>query len=111
MSPRIVRAVKMAKRGSLPHFLRSARLAQGMRLLDVARALGVSIETISRAELPGKPPLSQETLVRLACVLGVDVDEALRLAGFILEDIRKALMEPRAFAAVRDLIAEVSEVE
>lgn len=104
------RNVKRSVSG-LPRLLREARLSQNLRLTDIARKLGVTIETISRAEFNGKTPISENTLIRLACCLGVDVDEALRLGGFIPRDIRQALLEPGAFAAVRDLLAEVAEVE
>ena len=61
---------------ALPQKLRAARLAAGLRAIDVARELGVSLQTVYRWEYGIHSP-SVATLRRLAEVYGVPISELL----------------------------------
>jgi transcriptional regulator with XRE-family HTH domain len=60
--------------GPLGDLIRSARLAKGLGLLDVAKACGCSVQFVSNIE-HGRAPLPWDKVSQLAAVLKVSVEE------------------------------------
>src|SRR5689334_3602745 len=60
--------------GPLGDLIRSARLAKGLGLLDVAKACGCSVQFVSNIE-HGRAPLPWDKVSQLASVLKISVEE------------------------------------
>src|SRR3954453_9387688 len=60
--------------GPLGDLIRSARLAKGLGLLDVAKACGCSVQFVSNIE-HGRAPLPWDKVNQLASVLKISVEE------------------------------------
>ncbi|MDX1577841.1 MAG: helix-turn-helix transcriptional regulator [Gemmatimonadota bacterium] len=75
---------------------------------QVAGRIEVQPSYLSKVERGQVPPPSEETIVRLARVLGEDADVMLALAGKVSTDLKEAIRRrPRLFA---DLIRELREL-
>ena len=72
---------------------------------QVAGRIGVEPSYLSKVERGHVPPPSEETVIRLADVLGEDPDVMLALAGKVSSDLKEAIRRrPRLFAElIRDL--------
>lgn len=95
---------------TLATYLKSARERQGIGLRELARLIECSaahvqrIETVDGREVATKRP-SADLLKRWTETLGLDLDEALRLAGLMPADIEKwVLAKPGRFKRVREMM-------
>lgn len=82
--------------------LREARLARGLRQIDVARAAGVSHATISRVELGLAPDLSIGDAVRHGAVVGLKLHARFYPAGGGLRDAAQLDLLRRLRARIGD---------
>lgn len=81
---------------SLGHYLRVRREAlrrmdRGYSLRQVAERVGIEPSYLSKVERDIGSPPSEETLVRLAGVLGSDPDVVLALAGKVSSDLQDVI--------------------
>ncbi len=75
---------------------------------QVAARLGIEPSYLSKVERGQVPPPSEDTVVRLAEVLGEDADVLLALAGKVSTDLKDVIRRrPRLFA---DLIRELRDL-
>jgi len=72
--------------------IKSARHARGMTQEHLAKAAGVSERTVKRAENGGT--LSDETLLALAAVLGMDISSIRKPSARVAEDLVAAASRP-----------------
>ena len=75
-----------SKKVRFGQYIRELRTAKGITLREFARQLDVSPTYVSQIEQDKFSPPAEERIVRMAQILGVDVDELLALAGRVAED-------------------------
>jgi transcriptional regulator with XRE-family HTH domain len=100
-----------AKKMRFGQYIRQLRTAKEITLREFARQLGVSPTYISQIEQDKFSPPAEERVVRMAQILGEDVDELLALAGRVAEDLPEIIRRhPRELAtflrSARGLSAE-----
>lgn len=84
---------------SFGRHIRCLRTARRLTLRELARRLEVSPTYLSQIEQENFPPPAEDKIVRLAEILGQDVDELLGLAGRVADDLPKIIRQhPRAMA-------------
>jgi transcriptional regulator with XRE-family HTH domain len=84
---------------SFGRHIRCLRTAHRLTLRELARRLEVSPTYLSQIEQENFPPPAENKIVRLAEILGQDVDELLGLAGRVADDLPKIIRQhPRAMA-------------
>lgn len=77
-------------------------------LRQVAERVGIQPSYLSEIERDRQAPPSEETIVRLAEILGEDPDVLLALAGKVSADLREAIQKrPRLFG---ELIRELRDL-
>jgi transcriptional regulator with XRE-family HTH domain len=74
---------------------------------QVAKRIGVTPSFLSKVERGDLPPPSEETVKKLAAVLGANPDVLLALAGKVSSDLKEAIIKrPELFA---ELIRQVNK--
>ena len=88
-----------SKKVRFGQYIRELRTAKGITLREFARQLEVSPTYVSQIEQDKFSPPAEERIVRMAQILGVDVDELLALAGRVAEDLPEIIRRhPRELA-------------
>ena len=92
-------------------FLQLLRRKKGLTQKDVALRVGIEPTYLSKVEndQEGNFTLSEESLTKLASVLGADSDEVLARAGKIPSDVRRMIV--RDFSLIKEIRLRVSEEE
>lgn len=81
--------------------IRALRQSRGISLRQFAKQVGVSATYLSKVELCDFPPPSEETITKIAELLGEDRDELLALGGKVAQDILEIVKQyPTAAAAM-----------
>lgn len=90
--------------GPLYDRIEEIRIRRGLTKMQVARAVGVNRQTIANLETQPRAPMAA-TVKQIADALGVDLDEAIRLAGIPLSsvDAAETAMEERVAELEREV--------
>lgn len=91
--------------------LRNLRLQNGLNQRELADEVGIDFTYLSKIETGKMSPPSQDTIRKLAEVLGADLDELLVLAGRVPDDVKEVVTQSREHPAFLREISDLDEQE
>jgi transcriptional regulator with XRE-family HTH domain len=91
--------------------LRELRHGKGLNQRELADEVGIDFTYLSKIETGKMSPPSQDTIRKLADVLGADLDELLVLAGRVPDDVKEVVTQSREHPAFLREISDLDEEE